>query len=405
MKTLVFTLFSALFIFPAMGNTQLTPVEKVSNEKSSTTEGVALSDLSADQVVIKVTGTGETTGHILNLHLKNLTRNDILINIPPYYVPSDGEHQSYVLPLPGTVRLRSNSEIIHPLKGYCTDVNTPPVPSGEPTLLPHQWIRPDFSHFDQNGYHPDLHPGRFYKPHISTPTKTSDPDYSPDKAGELLDGIFITPIGKIVELQAREGLLKEDYKTHGNGEEKEETTFDHLGVLSSEPIVILPTNALSRAQQHEVFRENKGVPFMVGVSGDRYSDLSIIQFDPKIQPEITADLFYDAVVKITAAADDIMGSGELLTPYSHQPGKERESIIQHTLWRYTSAVTGISYKKSDFREQLLDQFHEMSGMEIEEAPDELQHQFESGVSIFWDAFTSVGERAKVFKRGLIKVRY
>lgn len=403
MKTHMYTLLSVLIVLAALGNIQPQDLGLDDNEdKGSISEAIDLSDLSPKQVALKVTGTGETTGHILDVHLKNLTRNDILINIPPYYVPSDGEHQSYLVPLPETVRLRSNSEIIHPLKGYCTDVNTPPIPSGEPTLLPHQWIRPDSSHFDQNGYNPNHHPGRFYKPHTSTSTKTSDPDSSFGIAGELLDGIFITPIGRVVKLKARGDLVKEDYKSNGNGEEKEETTIDHLGVLSSEPIVILPANVLPRAQQNEVFRGNKGDSFTVGVSGERYYDLPIIQLDPKIQPEITADLFYDAVVKITAAADEIIGSGGLLTPYSNQPKKERESIIQHTLWRYTSAVTGFSYAKSDFREQLLDQFHDMSGMGIEEAPEELQQQFESGVSIFWDAFTEVGERAKVFKRVLIK---
>ena len=50
--------------------------------------------------IIKATGTGNTTGHIADLIFNNKTDQPITLTPQTFYIPSDGEYQSYVGEIP-----------------------------------------------------------------------------------------------------------------------------------------------------------------------------------------------------------------------------------------------------------------------------------------------------------------
>ncbi len=79
-------------------------------------------------------GTGQTTGHIITLSVRNNTSRAIEVAPATFYLPSDSRYQSYVGHIPGGIVIPPGSTIDIPASGYCTDVHTPPLPDGHPSL-------------------------------------------------------------------------------------------------------------------------------------------------------------------------------------------------------------------------------------------------------------------------------
>lgn len=78
----------------------------------------------------KVKGTGQTTGHIITLSVKNNSDRPIRIKPQIFYIPSDGRYQSYVGQIPEGITILPGQSVEIPVKGYCTDISRPPVPAG-----------------------------------------------------------------------------------------------------------------------------------------------------------------------------------------------------------------------------------------------------------------------------------
>jgi hypothetical protein len=112
-------------------------------------------------------------------------------------------------------------------------------------------------------------------------------------------------------------------------------------------------------------------------------------------PEVQVIGGVESIIRVT---EELQESGELETPFSSNPGRERETVNQQTIWIYTSEREGEPYTRDDFAERLEDQYEERTGTPIEEASEEDQERLEEGIDQFWDAFELVGERAKVFER-------
>ena len=350
-----------LFMLGAASFICQTPKVFSQNQSTSGHSVISIFEVSPEQVKMNITGTGETTGIIAHLNFRNLTDEDIFINIPPVFIPSDGRHQSYIVPLPGTVTLPSGTttspapDIIFPIEGYCADVNLPPVPLGGTVITPDNWVQPRLNNFDQDGFNPKI--------------------IGEDIGGELID------------LYVGEG---------SGGQPVIVSPFDG----------ILPTNPLPLDVQ-DLILEPRSISTPTD-SPDPESDIIVdpvfeeveiprIIIDPTVQPELFADLALDAVLKITDAVDELIAEDVLETPLSGR-ADERETIIQQTFWIYTSALKGTSYEYDDFREILIDQFNEVTGMNPDEAPESIQEEFESGAGSMWDAFVFVGEQAKVVKQ-------
>jgi hypothetical protein len=219
--------------------------------------------------------TGRTTGTIAEVEVKNDGPVTIFFPDRPVLIPSSEDNQGYTVPRGrnrGTPVPPGESETV-PLDGYCTDVDKPPIPSGEPLPDPSEW---------------------------SVPSDPSRPFPEP-----------------------------------GN------TDF---------------------------FEEDPEVQLIGGI---------------------------ESIIRVT---EELQESGELETPFSADPERERETVEQQTIWIYTSERRGEPYTRDDFAERLEDQYEERTGTPIEEASEEDQERLEEGIDQFWETFELVGERAKVLER-------
>jgi len=90
-------------------------------------------------VFLKAKGTGQTTGHIANITVTNNSNEDLNTSFGPYYVPSDGKYQPYIIPTPIQIVAKANQESIVAVIGYCTDPHLPAPPAGHSLVAADQW--------------------------------------------------------------------------------------------------------------------------------------------------------------------------------------------------------------------------------------------------------------------------
>ena len=246
-------------------------------------------------VVITAKGTGETTGHIMDVTLQNPHDQPLRVNLGPLFIPSDGKHQSYVVPDETTVSVPAQGQLTIPIKGYCADIHSPPVPSGKPMVSNDVWIEPEAI---ANNWQPSISNG-----------------------WEQADGSIVTIPGKSIPL-------------------------GHV-------------------------------------------------IDINKHPDEAAPLLLDAIIRISEAYDNLQSGGNISTPFSGNPEKERESVIQQTFWIYTSALTGAGYSVENFASKTAEQYEKNSGKMLTTLTEEEKDQLAGGIADFWNTFEAVGAEAKI----------
>ncbi len=264
---------------------------------------------------IKVYGTGNTTGHIANMKIVNNTKNPVPFTMDNYYIPSDGKHQGYIIPMNEDPDLMINpGETTIPLNGFCTDIRKPPVGDGDDFLPFTEWI-----------------PQKQLKP--------------APKPGDFIDESVFKP--------------------------KEE---------------VPAPDALNPAEANAIELTYPGtkIKFPYKIDIDKH-------------PKDAAPLLFEAINRITETFDSLTLINEINTPFSNNPKKEKESVIQQSFWIYTSVLTGDPYEKRDFELKMKEQFKNATGNDIERADTVVKNQFNDGINRFWDTFELVGEEAKVIK--------
>ncbi len=117
--------------------------------------------------------------------------------------------------------------------------------------------------------------------------------------------------------------------------------------------------------------------------------------DPKKYPAEAAAVLLEALTHIADAWDHMKSDGAVTTPFSGNPEKEREAVIQQTFWLYASALTGKEYKLNDFSQNTIRQFEAGTGQKFSAAKQETKDEINKGVAAFWDTFQAVGTEAKV----------
>lgn len=116
---------------------------------------------------------------------------------------------------------------------------------------------------------------------------------------------------------------------------------------------------------------------------------------PGKDPETIAPVLIEAIHNIAKAYDKLSDDGKITTPFSGDPEKEREAVIQQTFWIYTSSLSGKKYEKETFGEKVIKQFETNTGTAIATLPEKDKENLNSGVDEFWKTFTAVGTEAKV----------
>lgn len=142
-------------------------------------------------------------------------------------------------------------------------------------------------------------------------------------------------------------------------------------------------------------------------------------------PKTIADQIAGAQ-RLQTAVTKLQGSGAIKTPFSGNPAKERDTVIQQTFWIYTAAQSGQAYTKTEFANKLYTQggFQPPNdltppvpvpettvaktpgtttgSMATTSQPKKLKkptaaqsQTLDKGVDQFWDAFQLTGKEAKI----------
>ncbi|MBL7792430.1 MAG: hypothetical protein JNK77_08900 [Saprospiraceae bacterium] len=290
-------------------------------------------------IEITAKGTGRTTGHIADLIINNGTDQPFDIQLGPgskpnaFFIPSGGQYQPYIVPSLPPVTVPPRQTLTFPVEGYCVDIHRPPVPSGNGMPKPGEWLS-----IPVPG--PDIMaPGNL----VNIPTAAALP---------LNDAIRI--------------LQNTQAPIHQTGTP-----------AAGSDCIRYPTTAS---------------PTVPG------TDIPITQpLIPDQQPGIVAPLLLDALNIITRTYDKLRDNNNIQTPFSGNPEKEREAVIQQTFWMFTASLSGDKYVKDDFRNNTIKQFEQTTSKPFSETPKPQQDKIDQGVDDFWDSFSAVGVEAKVLK--------
>jgi len=124
--------------------------------------------------------------------------------------------------------------------------------------------------------------------------------------------------------------------------------------------------------------------------------MQTVVVDADKYPATAAQFLFDAVSRIQTTTEQMQSLGAIRTPFANNADREKEAIVQQTVWIYSSALSGDDYSKDQFAEKLQTQFENNSGGPLTGATDEQKEQFNSGIDQFWNTFELVGMEAKVF---------
>lgn len=117
--------------------------------------------------------------------------------------------------------------------------------------------------------------------------------------------------------------------------------------------------------------------------------------DPKNYPDVFASVIVEILEQIEVATDVILTNDGDGTPFSNDPPKERESVVQQTLWIVMADITGNEYGKDDFTDRVYDQYQTSTGKPVGKLQKEQKNQVDEGIGDFWNTFQAVGVEAKV----------
>ncbi|MCK6693462.1 MAG: hypothetical protein L6Q97_15360 [Thermoanaerobaculia bacterium] len=307
----------------------------------------------------KATGTGRTTGHVADLAISNPTDQPVIVqfgapNVPPgagmppgnaLYIPSGGQYQPYVIPYLPQVPVAPGETKVIPVEGFCTDVRMPPVPAGEAMPPVSSWI-------------------------------TAAPPQPLSAAGTAASGIVTVP--------TRSGLSLDDAITllsNTKPKPKPEPGLPSPGHTTLSVPADCPDGLL--APLPTIPGTNTLIP--TPVNPDQY-------------PALGVPLLLDAISRIALAYDELKPKGAIATPFSGNPDKEREAVIQQTFWLYSAALRGEPYEKQDFRGNTIRQFEQNTGKTFDQIPPPQQEKLDKGVDDFWDSFAAVGAEAKILPK-------
>ncbi len=116
---------------------------------------------------------------------------------------------------------------------------------------------------------------------------------------------------------------------------------------------------------------------------------------PESHPKPFAPVLVEALNSISTAFDKLKLAGDINTPFSGDPEKEREAVIQQTFWIYTARITGNEYQKEDFSEKVIRQYEDNTDTKVKSLPKEEMLKLENGIEAFWNTFTNLRIEAKL----------
>ena len=149
----------------------------------------------------------------------------------------------------------------------------------------------------------------------------------------------------------------------------------------------------------QAVNEMEETPFPITFAGTNVPFPYTIDFNKN--PTEAAPILFDVLEAITHTVEQMYVNGSVpVTPFSSNPTKEKEALIQQTFWIYTSQLNPADedYVKTDFAKQTYEQFKTSTQMEVTAAPPAVKEQIDLGIADFWNAFTAVGVEAKIIRQ-------
>lgn len=305
-------------------------------------------DTPSAPLTFEAKGTGRTTGHIADLTITNKNDFKVEVNFGPYFIPSSGQFQPYIVPAIPNTNVPPNGTVTIPVEGYCTDIHQAPVPSGVSLPGMNEWVRIG-------------NPITETPPNIVIPATRVAPPLPENWKPTLIEGWKPLERGKEMKLEIS-------------------------GVDEKIPIRIrnLTPNII------ELTEPGKDTP--LGHT-----------LNPQTDPQVAAPFLFEGYKRIELKVIELQNQGAIQTPFSSQPEKERESIIQQTFWIFTAALEGKPYSIIDFTHKTVEQYENTTHKEFVNLPEEQQDQLAEGIEQFWGTFEAVGVQAKVIDSGTTTV--
>jgi hypothetical protein len=279
---------------------------------------------------LEAISTGQTTGHIANILVKNNTTELLQVQPQVFYITSLITNQGHLAYIHPGISIPPNGVITIPVEGFCVDVTKPAVPEGNSLTPIKEWIPVDHPNWLGNPI-PGIGEPVEGRPFTVIPTTPLKPFTPEDIPGSTSDPGFIpsptTPVSPV--------------------------------------IIIWP-----------------GTDIPIGGTFTKPNE---------IVPELV-----EALDRIARGFDTEREKNPDMTPFSPDPEKEREAVIQQTFWIYTAKLFGKKYEKKDFEGRVYDQFHTTTGTPVSALPKEQKDEIDSGITKFWITFQAVGGAAKIF---------
>lgn len=85
------------------------------------------------------------------------------------------------------------------------------------------------------------------------------------------------------------------------------------------------------------------------------------------------------------------------TPFQGDLPKEREAIVQQSVWIFMAHLTGAAYTREDFAHTVAQEFEQRTGTLASSLPPAQQAKLTTGADNFWTAFLATGAAAQVWQ--------
>jgi hypothetical protein len=112
------------------------------------------------------------------------------------------------------------------------------------------------------------------------------------------------------------------------------------------------------------------------------------------RPDLYASIMAKLLELLEAGADELQERKNYATPYTVNPGKEREAIIQQLIWIYATALSGKKYGKEEFRVKVYDEFKSRTAYSA--IPDLEKKELDEGIDEFWNVFMIIAREKNLF---------
>lgn len=117
--------------------------------------------------------------------------------------------------------------------------------------------------------------------------------------------------------------------------------------------------------------------------------------NPDTNPGEAGPYLLKAIEEISKSYDKLKSEGKISTPFSGNPEKEREAVIQQTFWIYTSELRQKPYTKEQFSTRTYEQYEEKTNIKPITLPTGQKQQLDKGIDDFWNTFQAIGTEAKI----------